>query len=127
MVVIVVVVYYCYFVSFFIVDPVLLLLYLFKMSGVKRVTLTIQQRMDVLRDLETTSIQQVAATYNVHAKTIRRIKDNAVGISRLAENKDQRKRRRIKEPLYPELEQQLNAWFIERRTLGDRLIDALLL
>lgn len=97
------------------------------MSGVKRVTLTIQQRMDVLRDLETTSIQQVAATYNVHAKTIRRIKDNAVGISRLAENKDQRKRRRIKEPLYPELEQQLNAWFIERRTLGDRLIDALLL
>lgn len=92
------------------------------------VNLTMQQRLDVLKDLEMLPVPTVALKYHVCHMTIRRIRENATKI-REFENKDKRQknRQRIRDPQYLELDQRLHSWFIERKTLGDRVSDALLL
>ncbi|XP_043263440.1 jerky protein homolog-like [Colletes gigas] len=98
------------------------------MATKRRVSLTVQQRLDALKDLETLPLTSVAAKFNVHPTTIRRIKNNSAIIGRFAEeNKRRAKRQRFRKPMYEELEQHLLAWFTERRTLGDILSDTILL
>ncbi|XP_046142187.1 jerky protein homolog-like [Osmia bicornis bicornis] len=98
------------------------------MAGVKRVSLTMQQRLDVLKDLETSSIGTVAAKYNVHYTTVRRIKQKAAVIGEFEDQDSKAKRRqRVRRPKFEELEERLLKWFIERRTVGDYISDALLI
>ncbi|XP_046145858.1 jerky protein homolog-like [Osmia bicornis bicornis] len=98
------------------------------MAGVKRVSLTMQQRLDVLKDLETSSIATVAAKYNVHYTTVRRIKQKAAVIGEFEDQDSKAKRRqRVRKPKFEELEERLLKLFIERRTVGDYISDALLI
>lgn len=99
-------------------------------SRKKYVVLNMQQRLDVLKDLEEAVLSPfaIAMKYGVDIKTIRRIAANAMQINTFADkSKEEKKRRRIVNPVYDELDRNLAAWFIERRTLGDHLRDALLM
>lgn len=90
--------------------------------------MTVQERLSVLKDLETLTVESVAAKYNVHHTTIRRIRNKAAVISQLSnENMRYKNRQRFKKPLYAELEQHLLSWYYERKTFGDRVSDAMLL
>ena len=92
------------------------------------VTLSMQQRLEVLEDLKTLSVSVVASKYSVDVSTIRRIKQNTAKVLAFADkDKVQKQRQRIKKAANEELEERLLTWFIERRTLGDFLSDALLL
>nr|XP_034194984.1 jerky protein homolog-like [Osmia lignaria] len=96
----------------------------------KYTVLNMQQRLDVLKDLQDTglTVSEIGKKYGVDAKTIRRIKKNRIQISSFADKtKRERQRRKLIDPVYDELDKCLLAWFIERRTIGDRLTDALLL
>ncbi|XP_029054077.2 jerky protein homolog-like [Osmia bicornis bicornis] len=87
-----------------------------------------QQRLDVLKDLETSSIATVAAKYNVHYTTVRHIKQKAAVIGEFEHQDSKAKRRqRVRKPKFEELEERLLKWFIERRTVGDYISDALLI
>lgn len=98
------------------------------MATKKKVSLTVQQRLEVLKDLETLSVSTVAAKYNVHHMTIRRIKVKSASIAQFAEkNKRFIKRHRLTKPTYEELEQHLLSWYLERKSLGDIMSDAILL
>nr|XP_034194801.1 jerky protein homolog-like [Osmia lignaria] len=98
------------------------------MATRKKVTLSLEERLQVLEDLKTFSVPLVAKKYKVNRTTIWRIKNNAPKIMEfLNKGKMQRKRRRIKPSLYDTLEQNLLAWFIERRTLGDFITNAVMM
>ena len=97
------------------------------MASVKRVTLSVEERLMVLDDLKTFSVSTVAKKYKVHTSTIWRIKNNAPKVMEFIDKgKMQQKRRRIRPSLYDAMEQNLLAWFIERRTLGDFISNAVL-
>ncbi|XP_029055253.2 jerky protein homolog-like [Osmia bicornis bicornis] len=94
----------------------------------RKVNLSMHQRLQVLEDLKTLSVANVAAKHRVHPITIRTIKRNAVRIEEFAsKTKGLRQRQRVRKPMYEELEHRLFTWFTERRTLGDFLTDAVLL
>nr|XP_033328756.1 jerky protein homolog-like [Megalopta genalis] len=96
----------------------------------KYTTLNMQQRLDVLKDLRETglSTKQIGKKYGVGIKTIHRILRDATKIDAFADkSKCELKRRRIVKPQYDEIDKELLSWFIQRRTLGDRITDALIL
>lgn len=96
----------------------------------KNVVLTMQQRLEVLRDINESSASAcaIARKYNVSMATIIRIAQNERKISAFADKgKGQQKRRKLVEPLYDELDRQLLKWLNEERTSGEYLTDALLL
>ncbi|KAG7213299.1 hypothetical protein KM043_002598 [Ampulex compressa] len=89
-----------------------------------------QQRLEVLKDLQeaSLSITEIVIKYGIHTRTVQRIKRNAAKISAFADkDKGERKRQRIKVPIYVELDKHLLEWCIERRTLGVHLTDTLIL
>ncbi|XP_033325557.2 jerky protein homolog-like isoform X1 [Megalopta genalis] len=95
----------------------------------KYMILTMQQRMNVLKDIRerSLSITEIGIKYGVNIKTIYRIRKEASKIIAFA-NKDrqEQKRRRIMQPVYNELDKQLLAWFAQRKTLGDHITDAII-
>ncbi|XP_046141564.1 jerky protein homolog-like [Osmia bicornis bicornis] len=101
------------------------------MAGRKKHTvLTMEQRLSVLKDLKESSqsVAAIAKKYSVDRSTIFRVARNAIKITPFEdESRQQKKRRTIKEPVFDELDRELVSWFIERRTLGDNVTDALLL
>ncbi|XP_046142498.1 jerky protein homolog-like [Osmia bicornis bicornis] len=98
------------------------------MAPRKKVTLSLEERLRVLEDLKTFSIPLVAKKYQVNRTTIWRIKNSAPKVMDFVDKgKIQRKRRRIRASLYDTLEQNLLAWFIERRTLGDFITNAVMI
>ncbi|XP_033324606.2 jerky protein homolog-like [Megalopta genalis] len=96
----------------------------------KYTLLNMQQRLDVLKDIRETRLtsKQIANKYGVSIRTIQDIRKNATKINAFADkSKYELKRRRIAEPVYDEVDKQLLAWFEQRRTLGDRITDNLIL
>nr|XP_012139070.1 PREDICTED: jerky protein homolog-like isoform X1 [Megachile rotundata] len=96
----------------------------------KYTVLNMHERLEVLKDLQenSLSILEIGRKYGVDAKTIQRIKKNAAVISTFVEKSMfEKERRKLVGPVYDELGQHLLTWFTERRTLGDRLTDALIL
>nr|XP_033325492.1 jerky protein homolog-like isoform X2 [Megalopta genalis] len=92
--------------------------------------LNMQQRLDVLKDLreKRLSSKQVGQKYGVSIRTIQDIVKRATKINEFADkSKYELKRRRITEPVYDEVDKQLLAWFEQRRALGDRITDNLIL
>ncbi|XP_046145867.1 jerky protein homolog-like [Osmia bicornis bicornis] len=93
----------------------------------EKVTLNMQQRIQVLEDLKTLPVRIVAAKYRIHPQTVRRIQKKEIYIREFAaKGKTGQKQQRMKKPVYPELEEQLYTWFCERTALGDRISDLLL-
>ncbi|XP_033334442.1 jerky protein homolog-like [Megalopta genalis] len=96
----------------------------------KYTLLNMQQRLDVLKDFRETrlSSKQIGMKYGVGIKTVRHILNNATKINEFADkSKRELKRQRIIEPVYNEVDKQLLAWYVQRRTLGDRITDNLML
>nr|XP_033322222.1 jerky protein homolog-like [Megalopta genalis] len=96
----------------------------------KRMLLNMQQRLDVLKDLRETGLpyKQIANKYDVSIRTIHEIRKNATKINTFAgKSKQELKRQRIAGPLYDEVDKQLLSWFIQRKTLGVHITDALVL
>lgn len=93
----------------------------------KQITISMEQQLKVLEDIKVTSTTVVVIKYNVDKSTIRRIKRNATKILEFADkSRIQKRRQRIRKPLYEELDQYLLTWFKEKKTSGDHLSDALL-
>ncbi|XP_033353671.1 tigger transposable element-derived protein 2-like [Bombus vosnesenskii] len=80
-----------------------------------------------LRRHKSNKYYSVVIKYNVDKSTIRRIKRNTAKILEFADKRRiQKRRQRIRKPLYEELDQYLLTWFKEKKTSGDHLSDALL-
>lgn len=78
-----------------------------------------EQRLRVLEDIKVSSATVVAIKYNVDKLTIRRIRRNAAKILEFADkSRIQKRRQRIRKPLYEELDQHLLMWFKEKKTSG---------
>ncbi|XP_076291916.1 uncharacterized protein LOC143214580 [Lasioglossum baleicum] len=76
------------------------------MASGNRVSLTANERMDVVKDLETSSVRDVAKKYKVHHSTIRRIHQNATKIVDFGnKGKLEKQRKSTRKPLCEELEQ----------------------
>lgn len=98
------------------------------MESGESVVLSIQQRMDILKDWETSSIANVAKKYKVDHATIWRIQQNATTIAGfINKGKLEEHRNNLKEPIYEELEKHLLVWCMERRAMGDVISDEQLL
>lgn len=94
----------------------------------KHIVLTVQQRLDVLKDLDGMSIAAIARKYSVNRKTIHRIINNAPRMHMIAnKSKREKKRQRIVEPISNELDERLLMWYIEKTKLGEKITDALML
>ncbi|KAG7211961.1 hypothetical protein KM043_011166 [Ampulex compressa] len=95
----------------------------------KCTVLNIQQRLNVLKDLqEALPVLEIGKKYGIDSTTVYRIRKNAAKISALADkSKRDRKRQRIKLPVYHELDKDLLEWFMEKRALRVYLTDVLML
>ncbi|XP_076301090.1 uncharacterized protein LOC143219133 [Lasioglossum baleicum] len=98
------------------------------MASGNRVALTINQRMEILKDLEIFSIRDIAKKYKVHHSTIWRIQRNATRITDFANKGNLDKQRKVtRRPLYEELEERLYVWFVEMKAIGAAISDAILI
>lgn len=105
--------------SFFsLVFVYILLIKVFDMTNKKKqITISMEQQLKVLEDIKVTCTT-VVIKYNVDKSTIRRIKRNAAKILKFADkSRIQKRRQRIRKPLYEELDQYLLTWFKEKKTL----------
>ncbi|XP_076167107.1 cytochrome P450 302a1, mitochondrial isoform X3 [Ptiloglossa arizonensis] len=95
----------------------------------RRVTLSLQQRLDVIQKLKNGVRDTVLANeYGVKTVTIRRIKRDEPRIRQLSQTSTRKlcNRQRIRKPLQDGLEGRLYSWFLQRRALGDRISNMLL-
>ncbi|XP_076377045.1 jerky protein homolog-like [Megalopta genalis] len=99
-------------------------------SRKKYTLLNMQQRLDVLKDLRETGLSsaQIRMKYAINIRTIQRILKDATKINAFADkSKRELKRQRIVKPQYDEIDKELLSWFVQRRTLGVRITDAVIL
>ncbi|XP_054015968.1 jerky protein homolog-like [Hylaeus anthracinus] len=97
--------------------------------GTKRVTLTIRQRLDVIRKLnDGIAATVLASAYGVNTTTIRRIKRDEDRIRQEAQTLAIKSctRRRIRKPVQDDLEARLYSWFLQERELGNHVSNAAL-
>lgn len=86
------------------------------------------ERLKVLDELRTFNASTVARKYNVHPTTISRIKHSAPKVMEFIDKgKAQQSRRRIRPSTFDPLEQNLLAWLIERKLVGDNITNGVLL
>ncbi|XP_043258386.1 jerky protein homolog-like [Colletes gigas] len=92
-----------------------------------RVCLSLQQRLDILRQLnDGVSMTQLATEYKISDSTIRRIKKQELQIhSRLQTPRDKDKKRFRKPPL-KELEDRLFEWYQEQKAIDDGVTNIML-
>ncbi|XP_043261445.1 jerky protein homolog-like [Colletes gigas] len=89
-----------------------------------RVYLTLQQRYDVLRKLEDgCSWSQLANYYNVTDSTIRRIKSNEDQIRKQLQTSEIHDQKKMRTPIFDELDARLHSWFLQRRATGKLITD----
>lgn len=94
-----------------------------------RNVLSIEQRFEIVQHLKSgASVGKLAAGYDVHPATIRRIRQRAVTVCQLAgQGVGMRKRKSLRKPANEELDNRLYTWFLERKENGYAVTDALLL
>ncbi|XP_076169774.1 uncharacterized protein LOC143147920 [Ptiloglossa arizonensis] len=94
----------------------------------KKTALTIQQKLDIVRKLDSgTTVSQITREYSIHSTTVRRIQRNTLTLHRLGnQGALTRTKKKLRRPQNEELENQLYKWFIERKALGDPVSDRLL-
>ncbi|XP_054013730.1 tigger transposable element-derived protein 2-like isoform X1 [Hylaeus anthracinus] len=95
----------------------------------RKSALSVEQRLEIMQQLDSgAAITRVAAKYDVHPATVRRIRRNAGAVCQLVEQGvETRRRKNLRKPANEELDTRLYAWFLEQRTLGDRITDLILL
>ncbi|XP_043258962.1 jerky protein homolog-like [Colletes gigas] len=95
----------------------------------RKSALSVEQRFEIVQQLDGGApITRVAAKYDVHPATVRRIRRNAATVCQLVEQgAEMRKRKNLRKPANEELDIRLYAWFLEQRALGDPITDLILL
>ncbi|XP_076652692.1 PHD finger protein 5a isoform X1 [Halictus rubicundus] len=92
----------------------------------RRCTLTVEKRVELVKKLgEGSSIDSLAAEYNISRRTVRRYKQQAVSPKQFnstirAQSKQRRK------PLYEKMEIRLHEWVLEKSAAGVQLTNALI-
>ncbi|XP_076384493.1 major facilitator superfamily transporter 18 isoform X1 [Megalopta genalis] len=102
------------------------------MASNKRISktlLTMDQRLEVLRHLESgVSISKLAAKYNIHPATVHRIRRSAVILNQFTEQGVVRTRcRKIQKLKTEEVDNRLHVWCLEQIALGKTLTDKLMI
>ena len=94
----------------------------------KRTSLSIKQKLEILQQLANKiPVTAIARDYHVHETTVRRVRKNTTRINRAANRGfGILKQKKLRKAPYRDLEDQLYAWFEERRKLGDPLSDLIL-
>lgn len=93
------------------------------------ILLTVQQRLDILQQLENgVPIMQLANDYGVHLQTIRRIRAKGDQLQQGAMCLGFENRKRIRKPKLDELDNRLYTWFLEQSVNGTdgRITDMIL-
>ncbi|XP_043264917.1 golgin subfamily A member 6-like protein 7, partial [Colletes gigas] len=100
-----------------------------KVVATRKATLTMEQRVKILHELESGSpVRAIAARYNVRQLTIRRIRASAPAIRQFMDQGNQFKKwKSMRKPTHEKLEGRLYSWFLEQKTLGYPLTDLILL
>lgn len=90
---------------------------------------SIQQRFEIVQQLKSgASARRLAAKYDVHPTTIRRIRQNAAAVYQFAkQGVEMRKRKNIRKPANEELDNRMYMWYLERKALGKPITNLLLL
>ena len=91
----------------------------------KREPLSIENRLEILRDLESgLSEKTVAAKHNVTRNRIRRARNCAANIHKFVQyGNEMKKGKRIRGSMYEEIENRLYTWFSERKRHGAPIIE----
>ncbi|XP_054004077.1 jerky protein homolog-like [Hylaeus anthracinus] len=91
------------------------------------VNLSLEQRLDILRQLEDRVPQnQLAKNYGISVVTIHRIKKNAEKIRRQSQTPGTEGKKRFRRPVLVELDARLFTWYQGRRALEETVTNALL-
>ncbi|XP_053973134.1 uncharacterized protein LOC128873530 [Hylaeus volcanicus] len=92
-----------------------------------RVYLTLQQRHDILQQIEVgVPMIQLANDYNVNSMTIRRIRSNAAQIRQQSQLMGIKNQKKFRMPVLRQLDMRLYAWYLHRRTIDDHVTDSML-
>ncbi|XP_043252394.1 jerky protein homolog-like [Colletes gigas] len=91
------------------------------------VNLSLEQRLDILRQLEDRVPQnQLAKNYGISVVTIHRIKKNAVQIRQQSQTPGTEGKKRFRRPVLDELDTRLYTWYQQRRAVDQRITNAIL-
>ncbi|XP_043251502.1 jerky protein homolog-like [Colletes gigas] len=90
---------------------------------------SIQQRYEIVQQLKNgASARRLAAKYDVHPTTIRRIRQNAAAVYQFAkEGVAMRTRKNTRKPANEELDNRMYMWYLERKAIGKPITNLLLL
>ncbi|CAD1468870.1 unnamed protein product [Heterotrigona itama] len=88
----------------------------------------IADRLDILNKLEAgENINTLAHEYNVSNRTIRRIRQKALSIRQYAGEDFKLQKKRMRTSTSADLDKELYSWFLQRRLVGDRITDYILI
>ncbi|XP_076228465.1 major facilitator superfamily transporter 18 isoform X1 [Nomia melanderi] len=92
-------------------------------------SLTMNQRLEVLRHLESgASTSELATKYDIHPATVCRIRRYAATLNQLTEQGVvMGNRRKLRKPVNEEVDNRLYVWYLEQLALGETLTDSLML
>ncbi|XP_054008894.1 jerky protein homolog-like [Hylaeus anthracinus] len=97
-------------------------------SSRKLQQVTYEQRLEIVQKLkEGATLDQLAAEYGLHKRTIQRYRQNAISIRQLSKSSNVLHSKRIRPPVYGDVDTLLYTWLSERRALGNMLTDKLLM
>ena len=95
--------------------------------GIKRIVLTLQQRLDVVQKLQyDVSVNQLAIDYDIDPTTVRRIRSKAAELRQWSQIPGAATRRKMRKPVLADVDTHLYAWYLERRGLRDNITDTML-
>ncbi|XP_076238405.1 uncharacterized protein LOC143181734 isoform X1 [Calliopsis andreniformis] len=91
----------------------------------RKSSLSMEHRLQVLQDLNSgLSVNAIAAKYNVHSITVRRIRKSELSIRQFVNQGNRfKKSQRMRKGAYEDLEERLYAWFREKKARGEVITD----
>lgn len=101
----------------------------FIMEKTKRKSLTIQQKLEILKEVDNgTKIKELSVRYGVHKSTISKIKKNKENLETYVSSSYQipKKVLRMKRSKFPEVERTLYSWFLQQRNLKNPVSNGIL-
>nr|XP_031825294.1 jerky protein homolog-like isoform X2 [Nomia melanderi] len=95
----------------------------------RRPMLSLEQRSEIAQHLESgVSTRRLAAEFDIHPTTVRRIRRNADMVTQYLEefNHGKKKRRNLRKPLHQEVDTRLHAWVLDRKAEGQPVTDVMM-
>ncbi|XP_015439681.1 PREDICTED: jerky protein homolog-like [Dufourea novaeangliae] len=94
----------------------------------RRPMLSLEQRFEIAQHLESgVSTRRLAAEFDIHPTTVRRIRRTADLVTQfLEEGSGRTKRRNLRKPVHQELDSRLYAWILERKSRRESVTDTIM-